>query len=385
MIGEVYWQDSKYMGQIPPIANTAIKAATSIGTILGQVVFGYLADLIGRQKMYGIELIIIIASTLAQSLCGDSPSMSIVGVLIFWRVIMGIGVGGDYPLSAVITSEMADTKWRGAMIGAVFAMQGLGQFVAAGVSVLVTYFYRNTLRVVSGEGKCSVECIKDLDIMWRIVIGFGGIPGWFALYYRLTIPETPRYTFDVKHDLEKATADNRAFLSGRRGEGQPNIVSQAVNNAAMRRYYQRPPSLKEFCQYFKKRRNMMHLIGTAASWFFLDIAFYAINLNTCEILAIIGYSRVENLYDYLLYSGIGQLILVCAGAIPGYWFTVAFVDHIGRKPIQIGGFAILTIIFLIIGFDFIHLGPHAMLTLYILAQFFFNFGKRAVPTQRAYS
>jgi PHS family inorganic phosphate transporter-like MFS transporter len=55
--------------------------------------------------MYGLELIIMIFATLAQSLSSDSPSMSIVGVLIFWRVIMGIGIGGDYPLSSIITSE----------------------------------------------------------------------------------------------------------------------------------------------------------------------------------------------------------------------------------------------------------------------------------------
>jgi PHS family inorganic phosphate transporter-like MFS transporter len=48
---------------------------------------------------------IIILATLAQSLSSDSPGMSIVGVLIFWRVIMGIGIGGDYPLSSIITSE----------------------------------------------------------------------------------------------------------------------------------------------------------------------------------------------------------------------------------------------------------------------------------------
>ena len=35
---------------------------------------------------------------------------------------MGIGVGGDCPLSSVITSEFATVKWRGALMNAVFAM-----------------------------------------------------------------------------------------------------------------------------------------------------------------------------------------------------------------------------------------------------------------------
>jgi PHS family inorganic phosphate transporter-like MFS transporter len=64
-----------------------------------------MADWLGRKKMYGVELIIILAATLAQSLSAPSTALSFVGVMVFWRLTMGIGIGGDYPLSAVITSE----------------------------------------------------------------------------------------------------------------------------------------------------------------------------------------------------------------------------------------------------------------------------------------
>ena len=90
---------------MPTSSETAIKVATSGGTVIGQIVFGYMADWIGRKRMYGIELILIIAATLAQSLSASSNALSLVGVMVFWRVMMGIGIGGDYPLSAVITSE----------------------------------------------------------------------------------------------------------------------------------------------------------------------------------------------------------------------------------------------------------------------------------------
>jgi hypothetical protein len=40
-----------------------------------------------------------------------------------WRFVLGIGIGGDYPLSASIASEYASTKWRGAFVGSVFAAQ----------------------------------------------------------------------------------------------------------------------------------------------------------------------------------------------------------------------------------------------------------------------
>ncbi len=108
MLGIVYWQNATTSpGNIPSTADTGLKVATSSGTVIGQLAFGLLADIVGRKRMYGLELIIIIFATLAQSLSSDSVSMGVVGLLIFWRVIMGIGIGGDYPLSAIITSEYA--------------------------------------------------------------------------------------------------------------------------------------------------------------------------------------------------------------------------------------------------------------------------------------
>jgi len=104
ILGLVFWQKSD-KGKIPTNSDTAIKVATSGGTVIGQVGFGWLADLVGRKRMYGLELMIIIFATLAQSLSSPSPAISVVGLIIFWRVIMGIGIGGDYPLSAIITSE----------------------------------------------------------------------------------------------------------------------------------------------------------------------------------------------------------------------------------------------------------------------------------------
>ena len=103
----VFWQGPPIPGSnsggnygvLPMNVNTAIKAATSGGAVVGQMGFGWLADVVGRRKMYGIEL------TLAQSLAAPSQAVTITGLLIFWRVVMGIGIGGDYPLSAVITSE----------------------------------------------------------------------------------------------------------------------------------------------------------------------------------------------------------------------------------------------------------------------------------------
>jgi PHS family inorganic phosphate transporter-like MFS transporter len=165
--------------------------------------------------MYGLELILIIFATVAQALSAHSPACSIVGVIVFWRVLMGIGkcllpikslgvlqadiwkgIGGDYPLSSIITSEFATTKWRGAMMGSVFAMQGIGQFAAAMVSLIVTAAFKSSLETAKTVDHCGGACNVAVDKMWRIVIGFGAVPGCIgkSLYVhianaRLTLPQ----------------------------------------------------------------------------------------------------------------------------------------------------------------------------------------------------
>lgn len=75
--------------------------------MIGQVVFGFLADKYGRKKMYGVELLLLISATLGvvMSSEGAEGSMNVFAWLIWWRIVVGIGVGADYPLSAIITSE----------------------------------------------------------------------------------------------------------------------------------------------------------------------------------------------------------------------------------------------------------------------------------------
>lgn len=102
MASYVYWQNDASGKKL-----MCINIATLAGTLLGQVLFGYLADRYGRKKMYGVELTLLITSTLGvvMSSTGVHNSMDVFAWLVWWRVVVGIGVGADYPLSAVITSE----------------------------------------------------------------------------------------------------------------------------------------------------------------------------------------------------------------------------------------------------------------------------------------
>lgn len=75
-------------GALPTPVSQALKASTSAGIVIGMVVFGCLADAVGRRKMYGIELIVIIVATLLCALVNPSQSINSTALLTFWRVIM---------------------------------------------------------------------------------------------------------------------------------------------------------------------------------------------------------------------------------------------------------------------------------------------------------
>ncbi|OAK95899.1 phosphate permease [Phaeosphaeriaceae sp. SRC1lsM3a] len=370
MLGIVY-----HKGALTTPQDTAIKLATSAGTVIGQVGFGALADIVGRKKMYGLELILIIVATLAQSLVGPGPGTSVVGLIIFWRVLMGIGIGGDYPLSSIITSEFATTKWRGAMMGAVFSMQGFGQLGGAVVMVCLTTGFKGTLDKAPTYAKCTGECQVAVDKMWRALIGIGIVPACIALYYRLTIPETPRYTFDVARDVEKANADTQQYISGKKGNGDPDEALQvAARRQSVTQLEVPKASFKDFFRFYGKIKNGKILFGTAMSWLLLDVAFYGLGLNQTTILQAIGYGGGSSVYHRLYNVAAGNCILICAGAIPGYWLAVATIDTVGRKPLQLIGFTFLTILFIVWGFAYKHISGHGMLGIYVLIQLFFNWG-----------
>jgi PHS family inorganic phosphate transporter-like MFS transporter len=265
------------------------------------------------------------------------------------------------------------------MMGAVFAMQGLGQLCAAFVMLFLTLGFKSSLETSTKLSNCTGGCAESVDKMWRVLIGFGAVPGCIALYYRLTIPETPRYTFDVKLDVEKAEGDAEAYLKGKSGAAPDEVARAAAQRQATEQMKVQKASWSDFFRHYSKLKHLKLLAGTALSWCFLDIAYYGVSLNNAVILEVIGYSTkgAQNTYEILYNTAVGNLIIVLAGAVPGYWVTVFTVDTLGRKPIQFMGFTILTILFIVMGFAYFHISSNGLLAIFVLAQFFFNFGPNA--------
>ena len=76
------------------VGSTALLAAA-----FGAVMFGRIADMVGRKRMYGVEVLVLAVSAIACAFCSN------IWWLIGFRFIMGFGIGGDYPVSATIMSE----------------------------------------------------------------------------------------------------------------------------------------------------------------------------------------------------------------------------------------------------------------------------------------
>jgi len=181
---------------------------------------------------------------------------------------------------------------------------------------------------------------------------------------------------DIERNVLQAAEDIENVLTGNRFLTDPDAVVQRADAPRATK--------RDFRSHFGKWRNLKVLLGTSYSWFALDIAFYGLGLNSSIILGAIGFGAPitkgnQGIYDNLHNICVGNLILSVAGLIPGYWVSFLFIDSWGRKPIQLMGFTVLTVLFIIMGFGYEKLidsagGKNAFVFLYCLTNFFQNFG-----------
>lgn len=223
-------------------------------------------------------------------------------------------------------------------MAAVFIMQPLGQLLASvvGLAVLVTVG-----RNLNSETSLEAQAVT-IDRIWRYVIGMGAIPALVAIGFRLTIPESPRYTLDVDHDGARALRDTQKYYNihhqstngsfgalGNRhnGDVEDDAGMQRLPTAAIdpattrdtdaddndddsmeiqdlsdgdlddqdepreRQVMSDPFSRSELVQYFWKEGNIKYLAGTCGSWFLFDFAFYGLGINNPRVLAQIWSSE----------------------------------------------------------------------------------------------
>jgi len=322
-------------GQIGLLASSAL-----MGAAAGQVLFGWLGDRLGRRRVYGVTLSVLAIGAIGSALSGPVAGLSTISVLTIWRFVLGVGVGGDYPLSATIMSEYSNVRSRGRLVATVFAMQGFGLLAGAAVSLAAVYF------------------APGLDVAWRLILGAGAVPALVTIYYRLRIPETPRFSLS---------------------QGELGAAARAVQTAtgtdlatAVRGRSFRVP----FSQFLRSYGAL--IFGTAATWFLLDVAFYSTSIFNPVILKEIGFASAASypVLQQVRLLALGNVLLALAAAVPGYWAAVALIDRIGRRPLQYIGFAVMASAFLLLAlaWNSLVLVLPAFLALYGMTFFFANFG-----------
>ncbi|KAL8167644.1 hypothetical protein V2J09_009143, partial [Rumex salicifolius] len=238
----------------------------SFGTAYGQVVFGRLGDLIGRRRVYGIVLALMIISSIG---CGFSICRTrgcVLSSLGFFRFVLGFGIGGDYPLSVTIMSEFANKKTRGEFIAAVFSMQGLGILASSIVTMTVSAAFNHH----HNDNSPPVAA----DLAWRLILMLGALPAALTFYWCMMMPETARFTALVEQNVLQAIKDmEKVFdvsISEIPDEPELNPESEPIPFSSNSNY---PLLSKEFLT-----RHGRHLFACSATWFLLDIFFYSSNI-----------------------------------------------------------------------------------------------------------
>jgi PHS family inorganic phosphate transporter-like MFS transporter len=142
-------------------------------------------------------------------------------------------------------------------------MSATYRFQASTIVALVTVSVFKT-----GILQDSPTDLEHIDYCWRILIGAGCIPGVVALYFRLTIPETPRFTMDIERNVKQACRNIEAVLSA---NGMEPGVWCVDRRACTERTDAPRASIRDFKQYFGQWKNARVLFATAYCWFALDV------------------------------------------------------------------------------------------------------------------
>jgi MFS family permease len=268
----------------------ALLNAVMLGAaFLGALVFGRVADKIGRTKVYWMSAALMVIAAVGSAL---APSLA---VLVAFRFLLGFGVGGDYPVSAVLMSEYSDHRNRGRMVGLVFSAQAVGLVVGPLIALAL---------LGGGAGPGAT---------WRILLGIGAIPAAAAVWLRRKMPEPPRF---------QAKAASPA---------QPQPRAQAADEAV---------GLRAF---LASRRLLVLLAGTAGCWFLLDYAYYGNTISTPQIIALIS-PHASQMTTIAI-----QLAIFVVAAVPGYVLAIATMDRIGHRRLQLVGFILMGACFAVIG------------------------------------
>ncbi|OWP57515.1 MAG: MFS transporter [Thermoplasmatales archaeon B_DKE] len=280
-----------------------VSGSALLGAFVGAVVFGHYSDKIGRRYLYIFDLIFFAVFAILSAFATNLIE------LIIFRFFIGWGVGADYALSPVYTTEMYSNKERGSGYGWVWTFWSIG----AAFSFLVAYLFY----------------LSDPLTSWRWALGLGAIPAVIVVILRTRMPESARWNIvnngnvdaHIKRVSEKvgiSEGDIIALLEERKREAE--IAAGSASTL--------------FKGEYGKRTAIVWI-----QWILYDIAGYGIGLYSPVILGSFGLKGATTLIlSFAFYMPVGFL---------GAYGAVRLNDKVGRRPLQAAGFASMAIAMLL--------------------------------------
>lgn len=320
--------DSCREGEQEPWVSSTLTATVFAGSILGQLTMGYAGDLLGRDWAMIFTLSVAAVSALGSALVPQGSPTSIYTILLSFRFLLGIGVGGVYPLSATKAAEDAayeGGKSNNRSAARSFFWQAPGSMVPWLLALLI----------VPTSLSSSAE--------WRILLGVGAVPvivAVFLCFYELKLhKERALVTEDTK--VTKPTAPSMLTL------------------------------LSDWDMVQK-------LIGTGGTWFIFDVCYYGVGLFGGQILASLKNTDDDDISsDKSIVLISWQQAVALGTGIPAYLLSNYCIKIFGMKKTQIAGFVITSVCFVVMAVSFYplaHQSPETLYFFYCMLLFSLCFG-----------
>ncbi|GGA24330.1 MFS transporter [Dyella nitratireducens] len=294
-IGTIAYALTPFVDQIPGVQaehralwEGLIGSSTLLGIFLGSLLFGWLSDRVGRQKIFLLSFVIITAAAFAQFYV-DTPLM-----LCLLRALLGLGMGGDFAVGHAMLAEFSPRKHRGMLLGSFSVIWTVGYVVA---NLIGMHFVQHS---------------TDPDA-WRWLLASSGVPALIVLILRMGTPESPRWLFNKGRQAEADAVVKKHFGP----EVVLDISARDDDHVS-----------GGFARLFQ--RDMIRRTAFNCIFFVcLVIPYFAIYTFLPSILQIIHLP--DDSGADLLLNG-----LLVAGAVAGIWLTV----KLQRRTFLISSFAI---------------------------------------------
>ncbi|MDP4088423.1 MAG: MFS transporter [Bacillota bacterium] len=273
--------------KLSPSSLGLLGSASAVGMAIGAAAAGMAADRWGRRSVVSFTLVLY---GFASALSGFAPNY---GLLLFFRFLTGLGLGGELPAASTLVSEFSPAKARGRMVVLLESFWAWGWIIAALIAYLLIPVYG-----------------------WRIGFFLGGIPALYAAYLRRNIPESPRY-------LEQKGRYKEAEEIVSKMEQQAGFKNERVDAATQ----EEMESIKKVS--FGELWSKPYLRRTVVLWILwlgINFGYYGFVLWTPTLLVGKGFSLVKG-FQFTLFMSIAQL--------PGYYSAAYLIEKIGRKAVLV--------------------------------------------------